>query len=129
MDLTDKVAFVTGGSGDIGAAICAALAAAGCDIALSYVGNTERADRAAAVTARGRHAQVIGLDQRDEESVDAAAAGVIEHFGRCDILVNNEPSISRDACVTLAPRLARQLGNHPSSVEPRKCQPARPRIH
>jgi 3-oxoacyl-[acyl-carrier protein] reductase len=90
MDLTDKVAFVTGGSGDIGAAICEALAAAGCDIALSYVGDTERADStAAAVTARGRHAHVIGLDQRDEVSVNAAAAGVIEHFGRCDILVNN----------------------------------------
>jgi 3-oxoacyl-[acyl-carrier protein] reductase len=32
---------------------------------------------------------VIGLDQRDEVSINAAAAGVIEHFGRCDILVNN----------------------------------------
>jgi 3-oxoacyl-[acyl-carrier protein] reductase len=90
MDLTDKVALVTGGSGDIGAATCEALAAAGCDIALTYLGNTEGAARtAASVTARGRRSHVIGLDQRDEVAVNAAAAGVIEHFGRCDILVNN----------------------------------------
>ena len=90
MELTDKVALVTGGSGDIGAAICEALAAEGCDIALTFVGNTEGADRtAAAVTALGRRARPIPLDQRDESSIDAAAAAVIEHFGRCDILVNN----------------------------------------
>jgi 3-oxoacyl-[acyl-carrier protein] reductase len=90
MELTDKVAFVTGGSGDIGAAICEALAAEGCDIALSYVGNTEGAEKtAAAVAAQGRRAHAITLDQRDETSIDAAAAAVMEHFGRCDILVNN----------------------------------------
>lgn len=90
MELIDKVALVTGGSGDIGAAICDALAAAGCDIALTYVGNTEGADQtAAAVTAQGRRARTIALDQRDEDSIDAATSAVIEHYGRCDILVNN----------------------------------------
>jgi 3-oxoacyl-[acyl-carrier protein] reductase len=43
MDLAGKVAFVTGGSGDIGGAIARALAAAGVDIAVSYVGSAERA--------------------------------------------------------------------------------------
>jgi 3-oxoacyl-[acyl-carrier protein] reductase len=90
MELTDKVALVTGGSGDIGAAICEALAAEGCDIALTYLGNTDGADKtAAAVTARGRLAQAFPLDQRDEASIAAAAAAVMEYFGRCDILVNN----------------------------------------
>src|SRR4051812_46787339 len=90
MDLTGKVALVTGGSGDIGAAICEALAAAGCDIALTYVGNTEGAEKtAAAVVAQGRKAHTVALDQRDEASIDAAAREVIAHFGRCDILVNN----------------------------------------
>jgi 3-oxoacyl-[acyl-carrier protein] reductase len=90
MELTGKVALVTGGSGDIGAAICEALAAAGCDVALSYVGNTEGAEKtAAAVAACGREAHAVALDQRDESSVDTAAAAVIDHFGRCDILVNN----------------------------------------
>ena len=90
MELTGKVALVTGGSGDIGGAICEALAAEGCDIALTYVGNIEGADKmVAAVTAQGRRAHAIALDQREEGSIDAAAAAVIEEFGGCDILVNN----------------------------------------
>ena len=90
MDLTGKVAFVTGGSGDIGGAICVALAAAGCDVALTYVGNVEGADQAAAaVRAAGRDAHTIALDQRDEASIDAAVVDVIERFGGCDVLVNN----------------------------------------
>jgi 3-oxoacyl-[acyl-carrier protein] reductase len=90
MELGNRIAFVTGGSGDIGGAICEALAAAGCDVALSYVGNTAGAERTAdAVTALGRRAHLIALDQRDESSIDAAAADVVAHFGGCDILVNN----------------------------------------
>lgn len=90
MELHGTVALVTGGSGDIGGAICEALAAAGCDIALTYVGNVEGAEAtASAVMAHGRRAHHVTLDQRDETSIDAATASVIDHFGRCDILVNN----------------------------------------
>jgi 3-oxoacyl-[acyl-carrier protein] reductase len=90
MELTGKVAFVTGGSGDIGAAICKALAAEGCDVALSYVGNIDGAhETEAAVKEHGRAAHLVALDQRDEPSIDAAARSVVEQFGRCDILVNN----------------------------------------
>jgi 3-oxoacyl-[acyl-carrier protein] reductase len=90
MDLEGKVALVTGGSGDIGAAICAGLAASGCDVALTYVGNTEGAKATvAAVERHGRRAHAIALDQRDESSIDAAATAVLDHFGRCDVLVNN----------------------------------------
>src|SRR3954447_329486 len=90
MELIGKVAVVTGGSGDIGGAICVALAAAGCDVALTYMGNTEGAEvTAAAVVEQGRLAHVIALDQRDEASIDAAVADHVAHFGSCDILVNN----------------------------------------
>lgn len=44
MDLDGKVAFVTGGSGDIGKAIAKALAASGTDVAVSYVAEAGRAD-------------------------------------------------------------------------------------
>ena len=44
MELTDRAAFVTGGSGDIGAAICTALAHAGCDVIVGYTGNREGAE-------------------------------------------------------------------------------------
>lgn len=90
MELTGKVALVTGGSGDIGGAVCAALAAAGCDVALTYVGNTAGAERTAtAIGVHGRRAHTIALDQREESSIDAAVAELVDHFGGCDILVNN----------------------------------------
>ncbi|WP_419552558.1 SDR family NAD(P)-dependent oxidoreductase [Candidatus Poriferisodalis sp.] len=89
MDLTGKLAVVTGGSGDIGRAICEALAAAGSDVIVTYVGDQTRAEASAElVRAAGRAASVLQLDQRDEASIDAAAATVAEH-GRCDVLVNN----------------------------------------
>ena len=90
MDLTGRVAFVTGGSGDIGGAIAAALAEAGCDIAISYVGNLEGAEATAKVVAgHGRRGEQVQLDQRDGASVDAACDAVLAAFGRCDVLVNN----------------------------------------
>ena len=89
MDLTGKLAVVTGGSGDIGRAICAALAAAGADVIVTYLGDQERAEASAEIVrTAGRTASVLQLDQRDEASIDAAAAAVAQH-GRCDLLVNN----------------------------------------
>ena len=43
MDLSGKVAFVTGGSGDIGGAIARGLAKVGVDVAVSFVGDAQRA--------------------------------------------------------------------------------------
>ena len=90
MELDGKTALVTGASGDIGRAIAEALASAGCDIAITYIGDRERAGvTAAAVEAAGRRPSIIRLDQRDEGSITEAAAAVIAAHGRCDILVNN----------------------------------------
>jgi len=90
MDMAGKVALVTGGSGDIGGAICDALAAAGADIAASYMGNIDAANATVdRVAQMGRRAAAVQLDQRDEQSIAAAAATVREQFGRCDILINN----------------------------------------
>jgi 3-oxoacyl-[acyl-carrier protein] reductase len=90
MDLAQKVAFVTGGSGDVGAAVSQALASAGADVALSYVGNTDGATTTVeAIQAVGRQALAVQVDQRDSAAIDAAARQVVERFGRVDILVNN----------------------------------------
>ena len=43
MELDGKVAFVTSGSGDIGGAIAISLAKARVDVAVSYVGDSQRA--------------------------------------------------------------------------------------
>src|SRR5262245_30885879 len=90
MDLRGRGALVTGGSGDLGTAISLALARAGCDIAVAYVGNRSGADATvAAVRALGCRASAIQLDQADPTSIDPAIAGAAGALGRLDILVNN----------------------------------------
>ena len=90
MDLNGKTAFVTGGSGDIGAAIAQALAAAGADVAVSYVGQRDGAMATAkAIEATGVRSLIVQLDQRDSNSIDACVDHVINGLGRVDVLVNN----------------------------------------
>jgi 3-oxoacyl-[acyl-carrier protein] reductase len=90
MELTGKVALVTGGSGDIGGAVARALADAGVDVAVSYVGHVEgAAATVGAVRSTGRRALAVQLDQRDPASIRAAVDAVVGEFGRADILVNN----------------------------------------
>jgi 3-oxoacyl-[acyl-carrier protein] reductase len=90
MDLVDKVAFVTGGSGDIGRAIATALALAGVDIVVSYVSSAERASSVVdAVQVSGRRGLAVHLDQRDPFSISATIDKVVAAFNRVDILVNN----------------------------------------
>ena len=90
MEIRGKVAFVTGGSGDIGGAIARALAHAGADVAISYVGYLEGANATVeAVQRAGRRASAVRLDQRDPSSIDASVDAVAGEYGRVDILVNN----------------------------------------
>jgi 3-oxoacyl-[acyl-carrier protein] reductase len=90
MELTGRTAMVTGGSGDIGGAIALALAGAGCDVAVTYVGNNEGAEAVVGqIAAIGRGSVAVHLDQREPASVQEAAAALTEELGGCDILVNN----------------------------------------
>lgn len=90
IDLTDRVAVVTGAGAGLGRAIAGQLARAGAHIAVLELD----ASRAAAVSAELREAHnvralPIACDVSDRAAVDAAFARVQAEFGRVDIAVNN----------------------------------------
>src|SRR5579871_5923798 len=90
MDISGRVALVTGGSGDLGSRIVLALADAGCDVAVAYGNEVEPAKKVAAeVEAKGRRALVVQLNQMDDASCEAAISAAVQHFGKLEILVNN----------------------------------------
>jgi len=89
MDLTGKVAVVTGASSGLGADAAIAYAEAGATVALL----ARRADKLEEVkniiVNNGGRAIAIVCDVRIEESVENAMKKVIDEFGRIDILLNN----------------------------------------
>jgi 3-oxoacyl-[acyl-carrier protein] reductase len=90
MELAGRVALVTGGSGDLGSTICRGLARSKMDVAVTFVGQKERAERVVAeVEAAGCRAWAVHLDQSTVDEPDAVVASTVEHFGRLDVLVNN----------------------------------------
>ena len=96
IDLSDKVALVTGGARGIGRAIVLRLATQGADVAFSYRGNAAAAaDTASAVEALGRRALAVQADVKDPAAAETLVKATLEAFGKVDILVNNA-GITRD---------------------------------
>jgi 3-oxoacyl-[acyl-carrier protein] reductase len=90
VDLRGRAALVTGGSGSLGTAMSIALADAGCDVAVGYVGNREGADATVlAVEKLGRKAIRVQLDQTDPKAIEPAVERAARDLGRLDVLVNN----------------------------------------
>ncbi|HIE51579.1 MAG TPA: 3-oxoacyl-[acyl-carrier-protein] reductase [Armatimonadetes bacterium] len=100
MDLTGRVALVTGSSRGLGRAIALALAEAGAQVVINYLTQADAAQEAAeAVRSQGRQALVVQADVRDPMQVQALVAATRENFGRVDILVNNA-GLVRDKYLT-----------------------------
>jgi 3-oxoacyl-[acyl-carrier protein] reductase len=95
--MTDKkVALVTGGSRGIGKACALELAASGCDVVINYAGNVDAANQTVEeLKALGVNAEAVKFDVSNQAEVDEAIAGIIEKYGRIDVLVNNA-GITRD---------------------------------
>ena len=94
LDLTGKIAIVTGASRGIGQAIAQTLAARGAVVVAAARGENA-AGTAAAIREAGGQAEFSSVDVNDPASVDVMVAATLERHGRIDILVNNA-GITRD---------------------------------
>jgi 3-oxoacyl-[acyl-carrier protein] reductase len=90
MDFQDKIVLVTGASRGIGAAIAKAFAAEGAAVAVNYLQNTGAAEAVTAACKKaGGDAVAFQTDVTDGIAITALVDGVVETFGKIDILVNN----------------------------------------
>jgi 3-oxoacyl-[acyl-carrier protein] reductase len=88
--LSDDVALVTGGSGELGRAICRRLAAQCAFVAVHANRGGEAATALVAeIAASGGAAGLYQADLRSPAAVDALVERVIADRGRIDVLVNN----------------------------------------
>jgi 3-oxoacyl-[acyl-carrier protein] reductase len=96
LDLTQRVALITGGGRGIGRAIATTLAAAGGTVVITYHTNADAAtETVAAITDSGGSAQAIQADVRKHADVERLVSEAQSTHGRIDILVNNA-GITRD---------------------------------
>ncbi len=102
MDLTGKIALITGGAKRVGKAITQALAAKGCHLVVHY--NTSQTDAQAtvqALRAAGNEAIALRADITKEDEVEHMIEAAVSHFGRIDVLVNNAALFYRTPVETL----------------------------
>ncbi len=89
IDLSGRVALVTGASGGLGAQFARVLARAGAAVVLAARRIEKLKDLRAQIEGEGGDAHVVGLDVTSLESIRAAVAHAETEVGSIDILVNN----------------------------------------
>lgn len=89
MDISGKVAVVTGSGQGLGLAYASALAAAGANVVVNDI-DVERAGAAAnQIREAGGEATAVGIPVGDSEAADALVSTAVDTYGRLDIMVTN----------------------------------------
>ncbi len=94
LDLTGKVALITGASSGIGAATAAVFADLGAKVAIGYFHNQKGAEEArAGIASAGGKAIAIRADVCQENEIRRLVKSAADELGPIDILVNNAGSL------------------------------------
>jgi 3-oxoacyl-[acyl-carrier protein] reductase len=90
VDLSGKIAVITGATGELGRVMTRTLARCGADVAIHYHKNEQRAiDLAAEVQSMDRKAVIVQADITNEASVLEMRDQIAASLGTSDIIVNN----------------------------------------
>ncbi|MEE1013011.1 MAG: SDR family oxidoreductase [Clostridia bacterium] len=100
IDLTGKVAVVTGAGGVLCSMFAEALAETGAKIALLDLNEEAAKSYADQINQKGGTAKGYACNVLDKASIEAAHAQIVKDFGTCDILINgaggNNPKATTD---------------------------------
>ena len=103
ISLAGKTAIVTGAARGIGAACSRAFAEHGARVVMADVLVELCTATAESIsTDTGADTTAIQIDVSQEADCEALLAGCIEHFGQCDILLNNAGIIARGSILDVS---------------------------
>jgi NAD(P)-dependent dehydrogenase (short-subunit alcohol dehydrogenase family) len=101
LELTGKVALITGGTTGIGRAIALAMSEAGADVVPTARRQPLVDEVATEIARRGRRTARVTCDVTDLNSLEAARDQVLAELGRVDILVNCAGTTKRVAAMEM----------------------------
>lgn len=102
MELTGKVAIVTGGASGLGKGIATVLAERGASVAVADVRGDTARETARELAKRELSARPFTVDVADASQVEQLVEGVVQTLGAVDILVNNAGIGQRQSVLEMA---------------------------